>query len=172
MDDQPSRSAASFFPGEGEMARAVRAKDWSATPLGPVAGWPACIRSAVSICLNSNFQLNVLVGRELVYVYNDATAPIFGDKHPAALGRRVADVWPEAWSALGPVLMSVMDTGRAVRLDDWQLVLQRRGFSEECYFSVSYSPICDDEGRAAGVFTATMETTRRYINERRLRTLN
>ncbi|WLI91369.1 PAS domain-containing protein [Massilia sp. R2A-15] len=172
MDDQGSRSAATYFPGEGEMVRAVHAKDWSATPIGPVAHWPACIRSAVGICLNSDFQISVLVGRELVYVYNDATAPIFGDKHPEALGRRVADVWSEAWASLGPVLMSVLDTSRAVRMDDWQLILQRRGFSEECYFSVSYSPILDDDGRAAGVFVATMETSRRFISERRLRTLN
>ena len=172
MDDQQSRSASTYFPGEGEMVRAVHAMDWSATPIGPVSGWPACIRAAVSICLNSDFQISVLVGRELVYVYNDATAPIFGDKHPGALGRTVADVWPEAWASLGPVLTSVMDTGRAVRLDDWQLILQRSCFSEECYFSVSYSPVCDDEGRAAGVFVTTMETSRRFINERRLRTLN
>ena len=154
------------------MVRAVRAKDWGSTTLGPVSAWPSCIRTAVGICLDSQFQIMVLLGRELVYVYNDACIPIFGDKHPSALGQRVADVWPEAWDAIAPVLGSVLLTGKAVRQDDWLLVLNRSGFAEECYFTLSYSPIRPDAGDAVGVFVATMETTRRVLNERRQLTLN
>ena len=172
MDDERVRTATSHFPGEGEMVRAVNRKDWSATPLGPVAGWPASIRTAVSISLNSNFQIMVLSGPELVYIYNDATIPIFGDKHPWALGRRVADVWPEAWDTIGPMLTSVLETGKAMRQDDWLLVLNRTGFTEECYFTFSYSPIRADAGTTVGVFVATMETTRRVLSERRQRTLS
>jgi hypothetical protein len=128
MDDDSSRAASYDFPGEGEMVRAVNAKDWSATSLGPVAGWPASIRTAVSISLNSNFQISVLSSPDLVYIYNDATVSIFGDKHPWALGRRVADVWPEAWPTIGPMLMSVLTTGKATRNDDLLLELNRAGF--------------------------------------------
>jgi PAS domain S-box-containing protein len=172
MDDERSRAASNVFPGEGEMVRAVHAKDWSATPLGPVSEWPPCIRTAVGICLNSEFQIMVLLGPELVYIYNDACIPIFGDKHPWALGRNVADVWPEAWDTIGPVLNSVLLSARAVRQDDWLLVLNRSGFIEECYFTLSYSPIRPDADDPVGVFVATMETTRRVLNERRQRTLN
>ncbi|HEU4376726.1 MAG TPA: ATP-binding protein [Telluria sp.] len=172
MDDDGSRAASYDFPGEGEMVRAVNAKDWSATPLGPVAGWPASIRTAVSISLNSNFQISVLSSPDLVYIYNDATVSIFGDKHPWALGRRVADVWPEAWPTIGPMLMSVLSSGKATRNDDLLLELNRAGFIEECYFTVSYSPIRTDAHATDGVFVATMETTRRVLAERRQRTLN
>jgi PAS domain S-box-containing protein len=172
MDDKSSESAINYFPGEGEMVRAVHAKQWSATPLGPVSAWPACIRTAVSICLSSQFQILLALGPELVYIYNDAAIPIFGDKHPFALGERVVDVWPEAWDTIGPVLTSVLATGKAVRHDDWLLVLNRSGFPEETYFTLSYSPILTDAGSAVGVFAATMETTRRVLNERRQRTLN
>lgn len=154
------------------MAGAVGAMDWCSTPVGAVAGWPPCIRTAVGICLASQFEIMVLLGPELVYIYNDACIPIFGDKHPAALGRRVADVWPEAWHTIGPVLESVLRTGVAVRQDDWMLVLNRSGFAEECYFTLSYSPIRPDAGDPAGVFVATMETTRRVLNDRRQRTLS
>jgi PAS domain S-box-containing protein len=162
----------SYFPGDGEMVRAVHAKDWSATLLGPVSGWPPGIRTAVSISLNSNFQISVLSGPDLVYIYNDATIPIFGDKHPWALGRRAADVWPEAWPTIGPMLTSVMETGKATRHDDLLLVLNRAGFTEECYFTFSYSPIRADAHTTDGVFVTTMETTRRVLSERRQRTLN
>jgi PAS domain S-box-containing protein len=169
--DKISTTISDFLPGEGEMARAVNAKNWHATPLGPVSGWPPCIRTAVSICLGSNFQIMVLVGAELAYIYNDACIPIFGDKHPEALGRRVADVWPEAWETIAPVLESVMLTGKAVRQDDWPLMLNRSGFAEQCFFTLSYSQIRCDADRPAGVFVAVMETTRRVLGERRQRTL-
>jgi PAS domain S-box-containing protein len=171
FDDVSSTIVSDFLPGEGEMADAVNARDWAATPLGPLSAWPPCIRTAVSICLGSNFPIMVLVGRELAYIYNDACIPIFGDKHPAALGRRVADVWPEAWATIAPVLDSVLDTGKPVRQDDWRLMLNRSGFAEECYFTLSYSQIRCDGEHAAGVFVAVMETTRRVLGERRQRTL-
>lgn len=170
--DQPRRqTATSSFPGDGEMVRAVQEKDWSATPIGPMAGWAPAIRTAVSICLNSQFQIMVLPGPDLVYIYNDASIPIFGSKHPAALGQRVADVWPEAWHTIEPVLTSVLATGKAVRQDDWMLVLDRSGFAEETYFTLSYSPILCAAGEAVGVFVAVMETSWRVLGERRQRTL-
>lgn len=159
------------FKGDGEMVEAVNRKDWSQTLLGPSSEWPSCIRAAVSLSLGSRFQLAVLAGPELVYVYNDAVIPIFGEKHPAALGQRVQDVWPEAWDTLGPILLSVMASGRSTWHDDLVLMLNRAGFNEECYFTVSYSPIFGDDDQVAGVFVSTIETTKRVLSERRQRTL-
>jgi PAS domain S-box-containing protein len=167
-DDGTSTTVSNFLPGEGEMARAVNARDWAATPLGPVSGWPPCIRTAVSICLGSNFPIMVLVGPQLAYIYNDACIPIFGDKHPGALGRSVADVWPEAWETIAPVLDSVLETGKPVRHDDWRLMLNRSGFAEECFFTLSYSQVRCDADSAAGIFVAIMETTGRVLGERML----
>lgn len=159
-----------MFAGEGEMVRRVNEHDWENTPLGPIAGWPDSIRAAVSIALGSTFQLVVLSGPELVYIYNDASVCIFGEKHPWALGKPTSLVWSEAWSTLGPMLHSVVESGRALRHDDLLLVLQRHGYIEECYFTFSYSAIRSDEG-IAGVFISVLETSQRVINERRLRTL-
>jgi PAS domain S-box-containing protein len=163
---------ASYFPGEGPMVRAVHEKDWSQTLLGPVSSWPESIRNTVGICLNSHFPMLVLCGPELIYIYNDAAIPIFGEKHPWALGRRVADVWPEAWATIGPMLDSVLATGSATKGEDLLLLLERRGFVEECYFTFSYSPIRIDGGTVCGIFVAVLETTARVIQERRLRILS
>lgn len=153
------------------MVRAVHEKDWGGTRLGPVSTWPESIRNAVDICLNSLFPMVVLCGSELVYIYNDAAIPIFGDKHPWALGQRAADVWAEVWSTIGPMLTSVLNTGEATRHDDLLLPLQRRGFTEECYFTFSYSPVRVAGNAIGGVFVATLETTDRVVNDRRVRTL-
>lgn len=171
FDDTPSQFDAHVFPGEGEMARAVNEKDWRETPLGPRAQWPEAIRSAVTLCLDSQFQLGVLAGPELVYIYNDACAVIFADKHPWALGQRVRDVWPEAWDSLGPLLTGVLATGRTWRHDDLQLLLNRSGFLEECHFNVSYSPIHGAGKTIDGIFVAAIETTQQVLGERRQRWL-
>ena len=41
--------------GDGEMARRVRAFDWSVTPLGPPAGWPQSLKTVVDLMLDSAF---------------------------------------------------------------------------------------------------------------------
>ena len=74
----------------------MRAKDWSALPLGPAETWPPSIKAAVSICLNSRFPILLWVGPELRVLYNDAYIPFLGEtKHPAALGAAGRDVWRE-----------------------------------------------------------------------------
>lgn len=49
-----------FVGGPGEMAGLVRAKDWSATPLGPIEHWPQSLRTTVGLCLASNFPINII----------------------------------------------------------------------------------------------------------------
>jgi hypothetical protein len=102
-----------FLAGGGEMGLAIRAHDWAATPLGPVAAWPQSLRSAVSILLPSKAQIVLFWGPELVAIYNDAYAPVFGSKHPWALGRPARDCWSEVWHVLGPLFDGVVRTGEA-----------------------------------------------------------
>jgi PAS domain S-box-containing protein len=160
-----------MFPATGEMAKAIGLKDWSATPLGPLACWPAELRTAVSICLHSDFQLAVAWGRDLVNLYNDAAIPIFGARHPSALGRTIAEVLPEAWPSIGPMLESMFDSGRPTGSADLLLVLDRGGFSEECYFTFSHSAIRTAGGDIGGVFVTLQDTSDRVLAERRQRTL-
>jgi len=77
----------SFLDGGGELGALMRAFDWSATPLGPPSGWPQSLRSAVSILLPSKAQIVLFWGPEFITLYNDAYRPVFGAKHPGALGR-------------------------------------------------------------------------------------
>ncbi len=43
------------FPGDGEMARRMRAYPWPSSPLGDPRDWPASLRTACRICLTSRF---------------------------------------------------------------------------------------------------------------------
>jgi PAS domain S-box-containing protein len=158
--------------GGGEMGRLMRAHDWSATPLGPVADWPQSLQTAVSICLNSRFPIVLWWGPDLRLLYNDAWRPVLGQtKHPQALGSPGREVWPEIWHIIGPMLEGVLAHGKATWSDDQLLPLDRNGYLEEAYFTYSYSPILGDGGKVGGVFAAVNETTQRVIGERRLKTL-
>ncbi|HET8775501.1 MAG TPA: ATP-binding protein [Thermoanaerobaculia bacterium] len=153
------------------MQELVDAFDWAATPIGPRDSWPQSLRTSVSICLASRFPILVWWGPDLTKIYNDAYAPILGDKHPRALGARGRDVWPEIWPVIGPMLDQVRFQGKATWSDDQLLMMRRHGYLEETYFTFSYSPILDESGGVGGIFTAVSETTTRVVGKRRLDTL-
>jgi signal transduction histidine kinase len=167
---QPDAELSVFAPrGSAELVGRINAFDWAHTPLGSLASWPASLRTALSILLGSRFPMQLLWGPEYIHFYNDAYLPIAADKHPFALGRPGAEIWPEVWDVVGPMLDQVRATGEATWSDDQLLVLNRNGALEEGYFTFSYGPIAGDTGEVDGIFIAVTETTRRVIGERRLR---
>jgi signal transduction histidine kinase len=163
--------APDFLAGGGEMGARMRVTDWSTTSLGPVESWPQSLRSAVSICIGSSFPICIYWGRELALLYNDAWSPIPGSKHPWALGRPAREVWPEIWDTIGPMFERVIATGVATRSEDQLLPMRRHGYTEECYFDYTFSPIRSEDGAVGGIFNAVVETTYRVIGERRTRVL-
>lgn len=169
--EHPCVDPLASLAGGGEMGRRVRDFDWAATPLGPIDEWPQSLRSALSICLNSNFPIALYWGRDLVLLYNDEWSPIPGKKHPWVLGRPAREAWPEIWHIIEPLFQQVMATGEATRSRDQLLPMHRHGFTEECYFDYTFSPIRGADGKVDGIFNAVLETTKRVIGERRLRTL-
>ena len=152
------------------MGALMRAFDWSTTPLGTVEHWPQSLRTAVSIMLESRFAMVVAWGAEFRFFYNDRYRPILGTKHPASLGAPGAEIFPEVWPVVGPEFERVR-RGEAFAIDDWLLPLDRNGYLENCWFTLSYSPIRDETGGVGGVLAVVAETTGRVEGERRLATL-
>jgi len=64
-----------------------------------------------------------------------------------------------------------MTTGESTYLEDALLLMHRHGYTEECYFNFTFTPIRGEGGRVDGVFNAVVETTFRVIGERRTRLL-
>ena len=156
--------------GGGEMGQLMRSIDWSRTAVGPVEGWPQSLRTALSILLETGFPMYIAWGPEFTQFYNDGYRPILGStKHPAAMGISTRDTFAEIWDIIGPMFEGVMQ-GRPTTVVDFLLPLDRHGFTEECYFIFSYSPIREESGRVGGVLVTVTETTQRVIGERRLKT--
>ncbi|HEX2350530.1 MAG TPA: ATP-binding protein [Ktedonobacterales bacterium] len=156
-----------LFPSDGEMARLMHITEWSTNLLGPVEQWPQSLRTAAGICLHSRFPIVIFWGPELALLYNDAYLPMLGDKHPQSLGQRGMECWSEIWHIIGPMLKGVLDEGVATWSNDQLLLLNRKGYFEEAYFTFSYSPIYGEHGGVDGVFCAVTETTHRVLSERR-----
>src|SRR5688572_16122879 len=174
MADPPSSSinstARDCLAGGGNMGAMMRAFDWSTTPFGPVEQWPQSLRTAVSIMLESRFAMVVAWGPEFRFLYNDRYRPVLGTKHPASLGTPAAEIFPEVWPVIGPEFERVR-RGEAFAIDDWLLPLDRNGYLENCWFTVSYSPIRDETGGVGGMLAVVAETTGRVEGERRMATL-
>ncbi len=158
------------FPGDGEMAQRMRAYPWESSPLGDPRDWPASLRTACRICLTSRFPMIIWWGEELRFFYNDAYLPLLGNKHPATV-RPGHQVWGDIWDTIGPMLDSVMRSGRATWSEDLLLPMNRHGYWEETYWTYSYSPLHDDDGIVGGVFTAVRDTTEQVVGRRRLAVL-
>src|SRR5258706_3087932 len=161
-----------WLTGGGEMGALIRARDWSRSPLGPLEGWQQSLRTAVGMLLASRAQIILFWGPDFVVLYNDAYRPVFGGKHPDAIGRAGREAWSEIWeSQLGPLLEGVVRTGDAYWATDLLFSLQRYGYVEETYFDISYDPVRDESGKVGGVYCIITETTGRVTGARRLRTL-
>lgn len=145
------------FGSGSRMARKVRDFDWAATRLGPAEDWPPELVSVVRQILESGFASAIVWGPRMTTIYNDAFAPILGDK-PEALGRSFADIWREAWDDIGPMVKRAY-AGEPTYIEDYPLVVERSGAPEQAYFTFCYSPLRLADGTVAGMIDTVIETT-------------
>jgi PAS domain S-box-containing protein len=166
--DRGSTVAELVFPDVGEMGRLCRDRDWAATPLGPVEGWPQSLRTAASMVIGSAFPQIVLWGPDLVQIYNDGYIPVHGTKHPEALGVPTREAWPEVWHLNGPLFARAM-AGESIALTEAPYLLARRGAGappDEVYVDLSFSPIRDENGSVGGVLVTLIDVTSVVENRR------
>ena len=162
--------AADFLVGGGIMGELIRFKDWSATPLGPIHSWPQSLRTTVSLCLASNFPINLIWGPQHIQIYNDGYRPICAAKHPRALGEDYTQSWASAWNILDEAFERAL-AGQTSFLENQRMFLDRNGYLEETFFTFSLSPIRDESGDIGGLFHPVTETTAQMLSARRTRAL-
>jgi PAS domain S-box-containing protein len=148
------------------MGAMMRAHDWSNSPLGEPMSWPQSLRSVVGLLLGSKFPMFVAWGAELGFLYNDPYTEVLGAKHPSALGARFHDIWREIWPDISPLIDAAM-SGQASYHENLPLLMNRKGYDEQTYFTFSYSPVRDESGKVAGMFCACTETTAQVLSARR-----
>lgn len=158
-----------FLEGGGEMGRLTRSFDWSHSALGPVDAWPQSLRTIVDVMLHSAAPMLLWWGDELIQFYNDAYRPSLGQhgKHPAALGQRGEECWPEIWPVIKPLIDQVREGG-AVYREDQLIPIFRNGKMEDVYWTFGYSPVRDESGQIAGVLVICQETTQQVLARKKV----
>jgi PAS domain S-box-containing protein len=155
------------------MRTLVDRHDWAATPLGPVAAWPASLKTVVTLMLDSTEAMVVWWGRDFLQIYNDAYAPRI-DKGGlgAALGQPAPMFWEHSWALIGPQVEGVLAGQPAQGYRDFQISIERNGRVEDTFWTYSFTPVRDDAGAIRGVLVISNETTDRVLGARRQQTLD
>ena len=148
--------------------RVVRQRDWSATSLGPLDGWPAHLRTSVDIVLNSPMAMVLMWGPQHVMIYNDDYIQIAGERHPAALGGTVPAVWPEIWDWNARILEAGL-RGETQVHRECCLPLLRDGQRADVCFDLYYTPVHGADGQVDGVLCTALELTARMEEGRQLK---
>ena len=159
--------AFAFLDGiTGQVVEEIRTFDWTKTSLGCPRTWPAALRCQLATMLACPAPMYLVWGEDLISFYNDAYRPMLGYRAPHAMGTPFRILWGSIWDEISP-LVDVALSGRVAQVTDMRLDLSREGRPEEAYWSFSYSPVYDDQGRIAGMICVTGETTDRVLAERR-----
>ena len=154
-----------FLAGGGDCGALIAARDWATTSLGPIDGWPQSLRTATAILLRSPVPIVMLWGDDGVMLYNDAYSAFAGGRHPALLGSKVREGWPEV-ADFNDNVMRVGLAGETLHYHDQELTLHRHGRPEQVWMDLDYSPVLDESGAPGGVICILGETTERVRSER------
>ena len=133
--------------GSSEMSGRIRDHDWSATPLGPIDGWPVSLRVLLDTLLEAPLPMCLFWGDQDVQLYNDAHAALIGTGHPAALGAPVATTWGETWPELNDACNGG-DRSQACLLRNYRL--PEGDAQRGVWFDLALSPVRDDDRQIAG----------------------
>lgn len=155
----------------GECGAIIRKRDWSGSPLGPIDLWSLELRATVANIVNSPVAKVLMWGPDHVMIYNDAYIAIAGDKHPAALGGTVPDIWPEIWDWNREILAAGF-RGEQLAYRDQALSLDRGAGLEMVTFDLFYTPVYEADGAVAGVMCTCIDNSNRVALERGLSASN
>lgn len=136
--------------------------DWASTSAGPIAQWPDPIKHAVRLALLSVPAMAVLIGKEGIVAHNDAMRILFGTRYDDALGKPIAEVFPES----APFYRAAIDQcfkGIGSKFLDEPIRVHRDGEWSTAWFHFAFTPVIDGDGEVSGVFVVVSETTSRVL---------
>lgn len=155
----------------GEIGAMISSKDWSKTPLGPLESWPLSLVNYVRMVLELPSPAIIFWGPEQTQIYNKAYTSIMGPRHPRYFGAPYKECWPDTYPVVYPWMRKVLERGEAVTVEKTQISVTRHGFTEEAWFTFTFSPLRNDAGDIEGILQPVVEVTEIVLNERRADTL-
>jgi PAS domain S-box-containing protein len=156
----------------GEMRERIDRFDWATTPLGPRAAWSPSLTFAVDMIVASRFPSALRWGPELVLIYNDAYAPMLGERHPRVLGKTFAEAPPSsAAESEAPERAILAGASGGAIIEELPLsTAHPDGAITDGYFTIRLSPMPDAAAPSGvgGVLIALTDVTRKVRTEQAL----
>ncbi|MBV9749250.1 MAG: PAS domain S-box protein, partial [Acetobacteraceae bacterium] len=165
IEAETAPSGLAFSAGGSVLGAMMHELDWMATPIGPPETWPAALKTLVEVILGSSQPMFVAWGPQRTLLYNEPYAEALAIKHPA-MGRDFLEVWHEIRHDLAPLVERAY-AGEPTRMDDIELVMERKGYPERTHWTYSYTPVRGDDGAVGGFLCACHEITHQVMAERR-----
>jgi signal transduction histidine kinase/ActR/RegA family two-component response regulator len=154
----PAPTLPGFLVHGGDMGALIGAMDWKQSPLGPSEHWPPPLKGALATHLSCSQPMFVAWGPDLLFFFNDAYRPMLGARFDDAMGRPMAELWPEVWAELEPMARQAL-AGKGCYNENMPLTLTRNGYAESTWWSFSYSPLRNRTGTVVGIYGVCAETT-------------
>ncbi|WP_176056491.1 sensor histidine kinase [Brucella intermedia] len=120
--------------------------------------WPNEIRFSVRTILRSASPMAVLIEPDGSLVFNNAARRVFGARYDQFLGRPVAEAFPDAKDFLEGAL-GTCRKGKGVRFYGKPVKIVRRGTLETAWFSLSFTPVVDDNRNVLGAMVICAEVS-------------
>ncbi|GEP07362.1 GAF domain-containing protein [Methylobacterium oxalidis] len=149
------------------MAGRIRAHDWAATSLGASEAWSDRLKLMVEQVLASPLVSTLVCGPGRVLIYNDAAARLYGDRHPAALGRPIPKTFPEGWATVAPLYERAF-AGETISVARQPLDTRGEGDPAADAFDATLTPV-RESGAVAHVHMIGTEVGERLRAETALR---
>ncbi|HWJ95105.1 MAG TPA: response regulator [Telluria sp.] len=134
----------------GTTARSAESFDWSSSPLGGPAGWPAPLRLAADLLFNNPLPMLLAWGPDHLVLFNEAYGALAGPAYGRAPGGTVPPVQPPPLAAARAALDAAWQ-GRPGLQQGVTLTFVRSGGRVEEHVDLYLTPLRGEGGAVAGV---------------------
>lgn len=135
----------------------VNGVDWNKSPLGPMRDWPVQLKQMVLMIVADPSPAVVYWGDDATIVYNEAYTSLIQQRHPALQGQDPSIVFPELWDYFARLLANQRENCETVVEEEAMVLIQRKGYLEEAYFSWRFIPIVGNDGYVVGSYATVVE---------------
>ncbi|RYD71596.1 MAG: PAS domain S-box protein, partial [Sphingobacteriales bacterium] len=109
---------------------------------------------------NAPVAIAVFKGFDLVVeMANKAYMMLVGQKMEDFVGKPLFESLPEAREILEPLANEVLRTGKPLHVREFEIVINRNGKDETCYFNAAYEAIYEEDGSISGIMVVANEVT-------------
>jgi signal transduction histidine kinase len=146
--------------------------NWARTALGPLRDWSPTLRLFTRFMLADARPACLWWGPDFIAIYNEAYMPLAAQMHPALMGSTFIQGYPDLWPQIGPYFAKCRRTGSGVSYSSaTPTLVERKGWTEETFFSGSFTPI-GPAPHSEGIYNSAYEVTSQKLADRRTSMLN